>query len=269
MTSLPTVSVVIPVRDDAAALESCLALLALQTVRPVEVLVVDNGSSDASARVAAAWGARVVVERHVGIPAAAATGYDHAVGDVIARLDADSRPGPRWVQRIATRMDGDPGLDAVTGAGRFVDLPPVRGAVAAGVYLGAYYVLCHLALGHTPLWGSSMAVRRTAWLAVRQDVCRDDPEVHDDLDLAFALGPGRRIRFDPALRVGVSARSLRGRAQRQRRLGRAFRTLRRNWQRMPPWERWAIRLTPAARRRADPLGSRRPGSEGTSASGRR
>ena len=87
-----------------------------------------------------------------------------------------------------------------------------------------------------------MAVRREAWQAVRSDVSRDDPEVHDDLDLAFALGPERRIRFDRSLRVGVSARSLRGHHQRVRRFDRAWRTLRVNWRVAPPWDRWRARL---------------------------
>lgn len=244
---LPRVTVVIPVRDDADLLGECLARLARQTVPPAEVVVVDNASSDRTAAVAAAWGARVVTEPSVGIPAAAATGYDCATDEVIARLDADSRPGPRWVERIATRMRDDPRLDAVTGVGWFVDLPrPVAGFAVVG-YLGAYYVLGHLALGHTALWGSSMAVRRAAWLDVREAVERDDSEVHDDFDLAFALGPGRRIRLDPDLRVGVSARSLRGRAQRRRRVRRARRTLERNWRTMPPWERWRMRLASGGR----------------------
>ncbi len=230
-------------RDDAEALDACLRRLARQTVRPLEVVVVDNGSTDASARVAVNHGARVVVERRPGIPAAAATGYDAAAGDVIARLDADSLPGPRWVERIATRMSDEPDLDALTGTGRFTDLHPIPGAVATAVYLGAYYVLGHLALGHPPLWGSSMAVRRSAWCEVRRAVARDDAEIHDDLDLAFALGPERRVVLDRELRVGVSARSLRGAAQRRRRLGRARRTLRRNWRRLPPWRRWRLRLS--------------------------
>jgi hypothetical protein len=238
----PTVSVVIPARDDAVALEECLARLSSQTVPPSEVVVVDNASTDRTAAVAAAWGARVVREPRPGIPAAAATGYDSARGDVIARLDADSRPGPHWVERIARTMADDPALDAVTGSGRFVDLPPALRGAASRTYLGAYYALGHLALGHTALWGSSMAIRRGSWLTVRTQVSRD-PDVHDDLDLAFALGPHRRIRRDGALRVGVSARSLRGRAQRRQRLDRAWRTLRRNWDTMPPWARWGSRLT--------------------------
>ena len=234
----PTVSVVVPVRDDAQALDVCLSLLARQTVAPLEVVVVDNASTDASAAVAYRWGAMVVDEPSVGIPAAAAAGYDAAKGAVIARLDADSRPGPRWVQTVVERMSADPGLDALTGTGSFYDAPRGLRTAAAVVYLGAYYVLGHLALGHTALWGSCMAMRSSAWRAVRRDVVRDDSEVHDDLDLAFRLGPRRRIRLDRSWRVGVSARSLRGSRQRRRRLDRAWRTLRLNWQVLPPWERW-------------------------------
>ncbi|MEV7428264.1 glycosyltransferase family A protein [Nocardioides sp. NPDC092400] len=238
----PSVSVVIPARDDAPALRRCLELLAHQSVAPLEVVVVDNGSTDDTAAVARELGARVVEEPAVGIPPAAARGYDAASGDVIARLDADSRPGPRWVERVARRMS-DPGLDAATGVGAFHDLPWGVRHVAAAAYLGAYYLLTHLALGHTALWGSSMAVRRSTWEAVRADVHRDDPDLHDDMDLAFVLGPNRRIRLDPMLAVGVSGRSLRGSAQLRRRFARARRTIEVNWAVQPPWLRWRDRFS--------------------------
>ncbi|WP_036961693.1 glycosyltransferase family 2 protein [Promicromonospora kroppenstedtii] len=233
-----TVSVVVPVRDDARALDVCLSLLARQSVGPLEVVVVDNASSDASAAVAHRWGAVVVGEPRVGIPAAAAAGYDAAKGDVIARLDADSRPGPHWVRTVVERMAADPELDALTGTGQFYDAPRGLRRASCLAYLGSYYALAHLALGHTALWGSCMAMRARTWQAVRQDAVREDPEVHDDLDLAFRCGPARRIRLLHSWRVGVSARSLRGRRQRRRRLDRAWHTLGLNWQVSPPWDRW-------------------------------
>ena len=236
----PTVSVVIPVHDDAAELYECLRLLSLQTVAPLEVVVVDNGCTDNSVAVAEAAGARVVAEPRLGIPPAAAAGYDAAIGDLVARLDADSRPGTDWVAQV-TRAMADPTVDAVTGAGWFHDLPPVLGRIATAAYLGAYYVLTYLALGHHPLWGSSMAIRRTSWERVRDRVHRFD-DVHDDMDLAFALGPESVIRYDRSLRLGVSGRSVRGRKQLVRRMDRAFTTLRLNWADSPPWVRWQDRF---------------------------
>lgn len=235
----PSVSVVIPALDDADELDRCLALLAVQSVAPLEVVVVDNGSQDATAEVARRWGAVVVPEPRRGIPAAAAAGYDAARGDVIARLDADSRPGPHWVRSIVDAMTADPAPDAVTGSGTFTDLR-YGGRLACTLYLGLYYALTRMALGHTALWGSSMAVRRSAWQAVRDAVERHDAEIHDDMDLAFMLGPHRRLVRDRRLHVGVSARSLR--VGRRRRLRRAWRTLRTNWAETPPWSRWWERL---------------------------
>lgn len=238
--SLPSVTVVVPARNDAPALERCLRALGRQTVAPLEVVVVDNASTDATADVARRHGARVVAEPRVGIPMAAAAGYDAARGEVIARLDADSLPAADLVERLAEAM-ADPRCDAVTGVGRFTELSRTGGVVAAG-YLGAYYGLCYLALGHHALWGSCMALRRTTWLEVRAAVHDDDAELHDDLDLAFVLGPRREVRLDRSLVVGVSARSLVGLAQLRRRFRRAFRTLAVNWQVAPPWTRWALRL---------------------------
>ncbi|MGM7669783.1 glycosyltransferase family 2 protein [Microbacterium sp. A93] len=247
-TSLPGVqgvSVVIPARDDAVLLDRCLQALARQTVAPAEVIVVDNVSTDATAAVAAAHGARVLMEPRVGIWAAAATGYDAARAPIIARLDADSVPRPDWVESITETLARRPHAAAVTGWGAFQDLPRLLGVPAAAVYLGAYYVLGHAAAARFPLWGSNMALRRTVWLDVRDRVHRTEREVHDDMDLALALGPHRVVAADPRLVVGVSARSLRGTAQMCRRFERAFRTLSLNWAQMPPWQRWAARLRTA------------------------
>ncbi len=247
--TLPTVSVVIPVRDDAAALKNCLVALSQQTLTPLEVVVVDNASSDNSAAVARRHGARVVHEPRPGIPMAAAAGYDAALGEVIARCDSDTLPARDWLDRLAANLK-DGRLDAVTGIGHFYDLPRGLGGLTALGYLGSYYLFSHLALGHTALWGSNMAVLRTSWVAVRDEVNRDLAEVHDDMDLAFALGPSRRIRLDPRISVGVSARSLYGRKQRRRRLARARRTLEVNWARQPPWLRWRDRFSRTRRPRS-------------------
>lgn len=236
------VSVVIPVRDDAEQLRRCLQALAVQTVPSFEVVVVDNDSSDDSADVARAHGARVVREPAVGIPAAAATGYDAATGSVIARLDADSRPPADWIEQIVTAFDRRPEAVAVTGVGVFHDAPRGLAAVLSLLYLGSYYLLGAAAAGHHVLWGSSMAMRRDVWQEVSGAVHRADQEIHDDMDLALVLGPGASIHLSPTMRVGVSARSLHGRHQLRRRFARAVRTLRINWRDAPPWVRWAVTL---------------------------
>ncbi len=208
--SLPTerVSVVIPVRDDYDYLERCLDALARQTYAPYEIIVVDNDSNDRSAALAASRGALVVREDEVGIPAASATGYDASSGDIIARLDADSVPGVTWVASVCESFALNPHAAAVTGSGMLMDDDGRPHRRRSRLYMRAYFRLVGLALGHPPLWGSALAMRRAAWLEVRSEICRHNPRVHDDMDLSVHLGPDREIVLDRTLTVPASSRML-------------------------------------------------------------
>lgn len=240
----PTVSVVIPVKDDAAALRRCLRALDAQTRRPDEVIVVDNASDDDSAAVALAHGTRVVRCDRPGIPAASAAGFDAARGEVLLRLDADCLPDPGWVAGMSAACARDPRVAAWTGGARFVDGPPALRRPLAALYLLAYVAVCGSALGHVPLFGSNLALRRTAWLAVRDTVHRADPELHDDLDLAFHLGERHRLRWLPRTGMGVSMRPFADGRAFGRRVRRGFRTVLMHWPGdFPPvrWLRLALR----------------------------
>ncbi len=248
--STSRVSVVIPVRDDAAALRGCLRRLAAQSVPPLEVIVVDNGSADDSAAVARSGGARVVEELRPGVGAAAACGYDAARGDVIARCDADSLVPEDWIARIAAAFAEDAALDAITGPGRFHDVRAPWAGLASVAYAFGTFVLAGAAIGNVPLWGSNMALRRSSWASIAHRAARDDADIHDDLDVAMQLGPAARIRFDPGMRVSAEGRIFRSGDDVRRRFSVAMRTFRRNWaDGGSPGVRWARRLSPSRLRR--------------------
>ncbi|EMY32647.1 family 2 glycosyl transferase [Arthrobacter crystallopoietes BAB-32] len=260
----PAVSVVIPCLDDAGPLEACLDSLVGQLDPPFEVIVVDNGCTDDSAEVARRFGARIVHEPVRGIPAAAAAGYDTATGDVIARCDADSVLPPDWTRRLAAAFALEPDLDALTGHGTFYALPRPAAVVLSQLYLGAYRLAAGAALGHRPLFGSNMALRRSCWLEIRDQVHRSDPELHDDLCLSFHIGPLRRVRFDRALDVGISPRAIASWPNLVRRFRRALHTLSVHWAQQPPAQRWQSRLSVGRRS----PGWRRPGRRIQIADGR-
>lgn len=189
-----------------------------------------------------AAGARVVHCAERGIPAASATGYDAAAGDLILRLDADCVPPPSWTQDVASMLWRRPDLDAVTGPGRFLDGPRALRTVAVLAYLGAYVLATAPALGHLPLFGSNMALRRNAWLRVRDQVHRHDPEVHDDLDLAFHIGRGGSIGMLRSAPMGISFRPMREGRAFARRVRRGVRTVILHWPGEFPSRRWARRI---------------------------
>ncbi|MDK1358785.1 glycosyltransferase family 2 protein [Arthrobacter sp. zg-Y1219] len=247
---MPTISVVIPVRNDAPMLAACLAALDRQTRAPEEIVVVDNGSTDDTAAVCASAGVRRVYQEVPGIAGATAAGFDAAGGQILARLDADSVPPPRWLERVEMRLASSGPLTAVTGPGDFYGAGRFTCWVARNIYIGGYIRAVGLLLGHPPLFGSNFALPAPMWAALRNRVHRDRSEVHDDLDLSYQIRPDMSVIYDPRLRVGVSARpfySWRGLGSR---ILRAYQTFDIDFRAEPPGRRLRERHRLRHRRRA-------------------
>ncbi len=202
---MPSLTVVVPALDDAEALRECLAALARQTQPPEEVIVVDNGSTDDTALVAESAGARVLREPRRGIAIAAATGFDAATGELLARLDADSVPADDWAERLRDLLDSR--LAAATGPASFYGGSAARRWVGKRLYLPFYFRVVGAALGHPPVFGSNFGMTREVWERVGRHVHRT-PDVHDDFDLSFLLTPPIRVRYERGLEVRISARQL-------------------------------------------------------------
>jgi hypothetical protein len=102
-THVPRVSVIIPARDEEKLLPRCLASLRAQDVPIYEIIVVDDDSNDATARVAVECGARVVQAGvrppgWAGKPWAAQAGSKEATGDWLLFVDADAVLAPSCVR---------------------------------------------------------------------------------------------------------------------------------------------------------------------------
>lgn len=131
----PLLSVVIPVHNGASTLDSCLTALASQSLPRdrFEVVVVDDGSVDASAEVAETAGARVLRRPNGGAAAARNTGWQSALAPWIAFTDADCVPSRSWLGAYAAEIEArgpdllgaagrTVGFESQTPAARFVDL---------------------------------------------------------------------------------------------------------------------------------------------------
>ena len=191
-----TLSVVIPAHNAAWCLPRCLESLHAQDPPPAEVIVVDDGSNDGTAKLATDAGARVVRHRRRSGPEASrATGAAAASGDGIAFLDADDWVEPGYVAALE-RAFAD-GADLVATA----ILPQGSGAVAR--------VLARRGIGHDlegrngflpAASGTGLAIRRS----VLDEVGGFDPLLRSDADISYRCGlagyrltsvPGARVRY--------------------------------------------------------------------------
>ncbi len=114
MRNEPRLSVVVCSYNGEAGLPRCLDALSAQTIRQrLEVIVVDDGSSDGTGDVAVAHGATVIWHRvNRGLAAARNTGLHAACAPIVAFVDDDCEPEPEWAQRLLAAYS-----EGVTGVG--------------------------------------------------------------------------------------------------------------------------------------------------------
>ena len=118
------VSIVIPAYNEEAYLERTLEAARAQTYPDIEIIVVDNNSTDQTQDVARRFPAvRIVDEPRQGILYARECGRRAATGDIIVSMDADCLPHPAWVAD-AVRYFSDPSVVAVSGPYDLFDAPP-------------------------------------------------------------------------------------------------------------------------------------------------
>ncbi|MEA2449889.1 MAG: hypothetical protein QOG63_1821, partial [Thermoleophilaceae bacterium] len=175
----PAVSVVIPCHNMAATLaEAVESVRASNFDRPVEIIVVDDGSTDESAAIARGLGVTLLSQPASGHPADARNGgFTAASGDYVLPLDADDRIAPDFLAFTVAALEADPHAGFAYG-----DELDFGGAQDVFHKTPAYDFSV---LARQNFLGSATLVRRSAWEAVGGY----DAELgYEDWDLWIALG---------------------------------------------------------------------------------
>jgi hypothetical protein len=109
----PRVSVVMPAYNVMATIDEAVAAALGQTCRDIEVMVVDDGSTDGTAEhVERRWASdvRLIRQEHQGAPAARNRGKSEALGEFLLFLDADSVPQPDLIARFLAALEDHPAV---------------------------------------------------------------------------------------------------------------------------------------------------------------
>lgn len=116
--STQTVSVIVPVYNHAVELDATLSSIFGQSYRPLEVVVVDDGSTDDLAPVLARWQARepklkVVCQDNRGAAAARNYGFKVSSGELVIFWDADLTAQPEMLEKMAAILTQKPKISFV------------------------------------------------------------------------------------------------------------------------------------------------------------
>jgi len=171
---------------------------------PDEVLVVDNNSTDKTVEIAKSYPfVKIIHESKQGIVYARNAGFNSASTSIIGRVDADNIVVKTWVEQVL-RLFSDESVSAVTGPMYFYDMPLQEDNVfAEHIFKKSLYKFNK---NFPFLAGNNMAIRATAWHAVKTNTCHEQT-IHKDIDLAIHLhASGYKIVYDASIRSGTSAR---------------------------------------------------------------
>jgi glycosyltransferase involved in cell wall biosynthesis len=173
------ITVVIPAYNAARFLPRCLKSVFAQTLKPEEVIVVDDGSTDNTAALAAELGARVISRPNGGPSAAKNAGIQSASSEWIALLDADDMWAPEKLERQVACIQSDIVL-VYTGI-RIFDDNGVRGESRGIDATSAKMMLRY----RNPIPNSSVLVRRRA--ITQSGGFREDISNGEDWEMWFRL----------------------------------------------------------------------------------
>jgi len=198
----PAVSVVIPAYNQDRFLGTAIRSVLEQTLPPDEVIVVDDGSTDGTGDVLAAFGDSVVVVGQVnsGVSAARNAGVARASGSLIAFLDADDVWVPAKLERQVDRFRRDPDLGLVhTGVQHIDEGGAVTGANVDGL---DGWVSREMLLLRRPVVleaGSTAVVPRRVFEALGGFDTRLSTAA--DWDLSYRISRRHRVGFVPDVLV--------------------------------------------------------------------
>ncbi len=200
-----TLTIVIPVFNEERYLKACLEAIAAQSEKPDEVIVVNNNSTDKSVEIAKSFKfVKVIDEARQHQSFAQSAGFDAAKSDILGRIDADSMLPPDWVEKVKNTFAAKPDIVALTGAGRPYDV--VLDGFGRAVF--RFYNWLASSLGGTRmLWGSNCAIRRSAWLKVKNKTSLGD-KYWEDQDLSFCLAAIGPIYLLKGLEIATSFRAV-------------------------------------------------------------
>ncbi len=197
------ISLIIPVYNEELTLSACLWHALNQELPFYEIIVVDNNSTDSSKNISQAFnGVKYITEYKQGVTFAANKGFSKACGDIIARIDGDTLLPPDWSKKLTDILT--PGIDAVSGSAKYYDVITPNLINSADLYLRRKISI--KLNNHNYLWGANMAIKRQAWLKIRNNLCLTSG-LHEDVDLALHLqNKGYTVKFDEVLVANVSSR---------------------------------------------------------------
>lgn len=216
-----TISIIIPAYNEADNIVYCVKSALTQSVLPDEIIVVDNKSTDNTVELVNNLISEFELEspehkglirvlhqnEYQGLVPTRNLGFNEAKSDILGRIDADAILSPEWVSSVkSTFSDSD--ICGATGPVTYYDMPMRRFSYKGDSKIRK--LILDRSNDFPIMFGTNMAIRRTAWLKVANETCLDLEDVfHEDVDLSIHLALNDlKVVYVENMLAGMSARRI-------------------------------------------------------------
>ena len=196
-----SISVIIPVHNGGEPFKECMASLGISRRRPDEVIVVADGETDGSWRIAEEAGAKVLRLFQSGGPARARNqGAAAARGDLLFFVDADVKLHPDTLEKVERVFATSPDLAALIGS--YDDSPGADNFLSQYKNLFHHYTHQTSSENASTFWGACGAIRRSIFASIGGFDERYRRPCIEDIELGYRLKQaGYKIRLCKEIQV--------------------------------------------------------------------
>jgi cellulose synthase/poly-beta-1,6-N-acetylglucosamine synthase-like glycosyltransferase len=206
---------VIPAYNEQALIGKCVESVLAEIKRSgrtdVDVVIVNNNSTDRTAEIAGSYaGVRVVDEKQKGLVSARDGGFRATTAELVANIDADTLVPPGWLDTVFTEFERDPTLVCLSGPYIYYDLSAWNRFLIIlfyGLTKLIYWLNRYILRVGSVVQGGNFVLKRDAWIKAG-GFNREIKFYGEDTDVAVRLSKVGGVKFTLRLKMLTSGRRL-------------------------------------------------------------
>ena len=193
------ISVIIPVYNEQKYITNCLNGLIDQDVIPDEIIVVDNNCTDKTIEIVNEYkNIKVISEKNQGIA------YARNAGFKAVKVDADTVLTKQYIRNLKNVFASNKTIAYVSDF-IFKDVFILKYSRISSILFQFFF---RIFFGYNALIGPAFAIRKSIWTKVKDKLCVDDNQAHEDIDLSIHISSVGKIYYDQNTIVYISGRRM-------------------------------------------------------------
>lgn len=203
------ISIIIPAYNEEKYIENALKSLVNQQEKADEVILVDNNCTDNTVKIAKKYKnklpLKIIKEKKQGIAYSRNAGFNIAKGDILVKFDCDSSLPPEWIKQTKNIFKKNKDIVAYSNHFYLYDSKIFKKSLLPSIL---YQFLFKIFANYGVLLGPAFAIKKSIWEKIKNEVCVDDDQVHEDIDITIHSAKYGKIYIDKKVIINTSARRI-------------------------------------------------------------